>query len=460
MKIDAPPFRPTSKSPRLKTWLITIVMAALGLFTVTLVTAAAPQSGGMGVSTTGWVTTLFVEPISYQTSGNYYDQNNQLSSVSYTFHHGVDISGGCTAGSYPVYAAAAGTVAFAQYIGDGYGTQVAIDHGYNLGGNGRYTYTFYSHMGNRTTGARYILVSPGQHVEAGDIVGYQGNDGSAFGSCQPNPGTHLDWEVRVSSSAVAYGTQMRYSTTAASQDFYTFKQLTYDDLNPLSQVSAGPFNGGGATNTPTATPTNTPVPPQPTWTPGPCGMQFSDVSDTFWAYPYISYVYCHGIIGGYEDGTFRPANALTRGQFAKMVVIGHGWNLYNPYYPSFSDVPTTDTFYQYIETAHLRDVVSGYTDGTYKPGNSVTRAQATKMLVIAHGWALLNPTTPSFPDVPRSHWSYQYVETGYSRGIVGPKPNGTFGPDEEIVRAELCKLLALTLQQGLRPGDPGQPAYR
>jgi|GEM_PF-3018675 len=457
MKMVAKPASASKRPGAPRTWLFTVIMSALGLFTVTLVTAAAPTGGGMGVATSGWVTTLFVEPITYQTSGTYYDQDNALSSVSYTFHHGVDISGGCTAGSYPVYAAADGTVAFAQYIGDGYGSQVAIDHGYNLGGNGRYTYTFYSHMGNRTTGARYILVSPGQYVEAGDVIGYQGNDGSTFGSCNPNPGTHLDWEVRVSDVPVTYSTVMRYSTTAASQNFYTFRQLTYDDPNPLGQVSAGPFSGGGATNTPTSTPTNTPV-PQPTWTPGPCGMQFSDVSDTFWAYPYISYLYCRGIIGGYDDGTFRPANPLTRGQFAKMVVLGHEWNLYNPVFPSFDDVPTTDTFYQYIETAHLRGVVSGYTDGTFQPGNSVTRGQATKMLVIAHGWALLDPATPSFWDVPRSHWSYRYVETAYDRDIVGPKENGSFGPDEVIVRAELCKMLALTLQQGLRPGDPGQPA--
>jgi len=443
----------------LKAGLFTALMAALGIFTATLVTASAPTSGGLGIATSGWITTLFVEPITYQTSGNYYNQTNQLSSVGYTFHHGVDISGGCTVGIYPVYAAASGTVAFAQYISDGYGSQVAIDHGFNVGGNGRYTYTFYSHMGNRNTGARYIMVSPGQHVEAGDIVGYQGNDGSTYGSCQPDPGTHLDWEIRVSNSPLAYNTTMRYSATAASQDFYTFQQLTYDDPAPVDRVTAGPF-GGAATSTPTSTPTNTPAPPQPTWTPGPCGMRFTDVSDTFWAYPYISYLYCRGIIGGYPDGTFRPANPLTRGQFSKMVVLGHDWTLYNPYFPSFTDVPSSDTFYQYIETAHLRDVVGGYQDGTFRPGNSVTRGQATKMLVIAHGWALIDPATPSFPDVPRGHWSYKYVETAFSRGVVSARNDGLFGPDEVIVRAELCKMLALTMQAGLRPEDPGPPQPR
>src|SRR3982751_809481 len=91
-------------------WLVSTAMVAIGIFTVTLVTAAAPTGGGLGIATSGWITTLFVEPITYQTSGNYYDQNNQLSSVDYTFHHGVDISGGCVSGSYPVYAATSGTV--------------------------------------------------------------------------------------------------------------------------------------------------------------------------------------------------------------------------------------------------------------------------------------------------------------------------------------------------------------
>src|SRR5688500_1174480 len=88
----------------------------------------------------------------------------------------------------------------------------------------------------------------------------------------------------------------------------------------------------------------------------------------------------------------------------------------------------------------------------------MTRAQATKMVVLSRGWALLDPPTPSMTDVPRSHWGYRYIETAYSRGIVSRRGNGTFGPEEEITRAELSKILALGLQQGLRPGDPGPKA--
>src|SRR6476659_4637448 len=103
------------------------LLMALLVLTVTgsasLTQASAPTSGGMGVATTGNITTYFLEPITYENADYYYDLNNQLQYSSYIFHHGVDISGGCTAGQYPIYAASDGIVALAQYINDGYGTQ-------------------------------------------------------------------------------------------------------------------------------------------------------------------------------------------------------------------------------------------------------------------------------------------------------------------------------------------------
>lgn len=400
---------------------------------------AAPAYGGLSVSTSGLVTGLFLAPISYQSSGYYYDSNNNLQYASYGFHHGIDVSGGCVAGQYPVYASADGTVALAQYIGDGYGSQVVIDHGYNVGGNGKYTYTFYSHMGSRSTGLISIVVSPGQIVRAGQLLGYQGNDGSSYGSCAPNPGTHLDWEVRLSSTRLTYNTYMRYSGTAASPNFYHSMQLTYGDSSPMSRLTAGSVGGGAVPTTP---PLGTP-------TPGPCGMRFSDLPDTHWAYTHVAYLYCKGIVTGYPDGTFRPDEYNNRGQFTKMIVLGHGWNLYNPYFPTFTDVAPDNTFYQPIETSVLRGVINGYSDHTFKPGNPVTRAQAAKMLVIAHGWSPLLRSTPTFRDVPSSHWAFGYIERSAERGILSGYGDGTFRPDPVVTRAQLAKMLSLTMQQTL-----------
>lgn len=415
----------------------------------------------MSMPSGGYLTTLYAEPISYENSGYYYDQNNQLQSSNSTFHHGIDVSGGCVSGVYPVYAATAGTVAVAQYINDGYGTQVVVDNGYNVGGNGKYTYTFYSHMGSRTTGARYLMVSPGQYVQAGGLVGYQGNDGSAFGSCGPDGGTHVDWEIRLSSSPLAYGTGMRYNGTAASPNFYTFQQVSYSDAYPLSSVTSGPFSINPQLTAPpqatsTSPPASTPrptatallptqTPPPPTQTPGPCGMSFTDVQDTYWGYPYITYLYCRNAISGFSDGTFRPTAGTSRGQFTKMLVLGFGWNLYNPYFASFSDVPIGSPFYQYVETAHLRDIISGYSDGAFRPNSLISRAQTAKMIVLAKGWSPSPPGNSRFSDVPATHWAYGYIDAAYNRGIINGYPDGTFHPDVEVNRAQLSKMLSLAV---------------
>ena len=129
-------------------------------------------------------------------------------------------------------------------------------------------------------------------------------------------------------------------------------------------------------------------------------MNFSDVTQGDWFYEYVNCLYCRGAISGYADGTFRPNSNTTRGQMAKIIVLAYAIDIYIPNTPTFTDVPADHPFYQYIETAVHNGIVSGYADGTFRPGNNVTRGQLSKIVVIAAGWTLLNPPTPSFSDVP------------------------------------------------------------
>ena len=108
---------------------------------------------------------------------------------------------------------------------------------------------------------------------------------------------------------------------------------------------------------------------------------FTDVppSSTFWLF--IERVSLHGAISGYSDGTFRPANNLTRGQIAKIDAITAGYaDPIPPAQQTFTDVPPGSTFWVYIERVALHGVVSGYSDGTYRPANNVTRGQAAKVV--------------------------------------------------------------------------------
>jgi hypothetical protein len=158
--------------------------------------------------------------------------------------------------------------------------------------------------------------------------------------------------------------------------------------------------------------------------------RYLDVPFDSWAYPFVDYLAERDIIGGYADGTFRPGNPATRGQFAKMAALGAGWTLLDPASPTFADVAPGSTFYSYIETAYGRGVIQGYACGGpnepcdgqnrpyFRPGANITRGQISKIIVLAEGWALLNPPTPTFADIAPGSTFYQYVETAAARGII------------------------------------------
>jgi hypothetical protein len=97
-------------------------------------------------------------------------------------------------------------------------------------------------------------------------------------------------------------------------------------------------------------------------TPTVCVLPFTDVppSDPFYAY--INCLYCRGVISGYSDGTFRPGNEITRGQIAKMVAIAAGIND-DPGPQIYEDVPVSSTFYVWINRLSGRGYMGGYACG-------------------------------------------------------------------------------------------------
>ncbi len=94
--------------------------------------------------------------------------------------------------------------------------------------------------------------------------------------------------------------------------------------------------------------------------------RFSDVGATDYFWNPVSYLGCHGVISGYSDGTFRPYNLATRGQMVKIVVNGFAVPAYVPAAGehTFADVLPTNTFFAVIEAAAHANVVGGYTCGT------------------------------------------------------------------------------------------------
>ncbi len=173
----------------------------------------------------------------------------------------------------------------------------------------------------------------------------------------------------------------------------------------------------------------------------PCPVSFSDARSSDWYFVPVRWLVCNNIASGYEDNTFRPNNNITRAQVAKIVVLVNGWPLISPQVPRFSDVLNGSAFYGYVETAVAHEIILGYPDDTFRPDNYSTRGELSRIVVLARGWPLIRPDTPTFKDVPASSPFYPYIETALNHGIVSGYSNGTFHPDNTATRAQLAKVI-------------------
>ncbi|HMA34950.1 MAG TPA: S-layer homology domain-containing protein [Chloroflexia bacterium] len=190
--------------------------------------------------------------------------------------------------------------------------------------------------------------------------------------------------------------------------------------------------------------------PEPTLTPWPCVPDIRDLSQDNWAWPYVSYLYCQGVVSGYLDRTFHPGDKTSRVQFLAMLGRAQNWALVTPATPTFNDVPPTFWGYGYIETAAHYGIADGYADGGFHPVAPVTRAQVAKFIVRATNWSA-TPTPvvlPHFRDVAPSDWAYPYVMQAATHGLISGYADGTFQPNSDATRAQMAKILYNLLQVG------------
>ena len=178
-----------------------------------------------------------------------------------------------------------------------------------------------------------------------------------------------------------------------------------------------------------------------------CTVSFRDVSPTDYFSDAVHYLYCLGAVAGYSDGTFRPGNETTRAQFTKMLVFAENWPVQRSSGYYFTDLSSQDPFYPYVQTALLHGVISGYADHTFRPSSPITRAQLSKVIVLAQGWPIDTTAGPHFSDVPPTHALYAFIETVRNHGIVSGYEDGTFRPGNSATRGQISKILFNAMMQ-------------
>jgi hypothetical protein len=163
--------------------------------------------------------------------------------------------------------------------------------------------------------------------------------------------------------------------------------------------------------------------------------------------PHIRTLTCAEIVSGYEDGTFRPQNPVTRGEMAKF--IRQAFQIpTDTSCGNFPDVGPAHTFYNDVTTLRCNNVISGFTDGLFKPDEQVTRGQTTKFIMEGlrarendTQYLRYTGTDSPFDDVPPSYVFYEQVMAAYVHGIVSGFTVNTYEPEQYTLREQMAKMI-------------------
>ena len=173
--------------------------------------------------------------------------------------------------------------------------------------------------------------------------------------------------------------------------------------------------------------------------------RFSDVSDSYTATA-VETLRLMGVLDGYSDGTFRPGAVLTRAQFCKMAVFAMDGSSELGRYSTvtiFPDVKPSHWASSYINMAAKKGVISGFADGKFKPEQTVTAGQAVTILMRGLGYKDENMG---------GVWPQSYMAEAGTCGLL--KSTGITSAYSALTRAQAAKLF-LNLFEAKKAGGDG-----
>ncbi len=170
---------------------------------------------------------------------------------------------------------------------------------------------------------------------------------------------------------------------------------------------------------------------------------FKDVKqDSFYEQP-VNYLVGKKVVSGYGDNTFRPNQTITRAEVASM--LSNMLQLHTSNLPSspFRDVMDDKWYAKPIVALVSEGIVTGYEDRTFRPNQTISRAEMAKMLVESYKdlHTIKNKPKIAFGDVPRNQWYSKYVETLVESGVTTGTSPTTFSPNDRLTRAQAATFI-------------------
>ena len=149
---------------------------------------------------------------------------------------------------------------------------------------------------------------------------------------------------------------------------------------------------------------------------------------------------------GYTDGTIRPNNDISRAEVATIffrLLTDEARTQYDKTTSSFSDIKDGAWCCRAVSTLTNMGIIKGYTDGSFQPNKSITRAE---LATIIARFAKLDVNTKTFSDI-NGHWAQKNIELAAGNGWINGYEDGTFRPNNNITRAETFAMINRVLDR-------------
>lgn len=167
---------------------------------------------------------------------------------------------------------------------------------------------------------------------------------------------------------------------------------------------------------------------------------YSDVTATQWFSPHIGYLANKKQIAGYLDGSYKPYQVITRAEAATLLgrALQYDGTQTNTI---FKDVSIDSFASGYIQQAVEANIITGYDDGTFKPDKTVSRAEMAILISKAFKLTTASSTKNTFSDVSSTMAAYAYILPIIEARVTQGYSDGTFRPYENMTRSEFSAFL-------------------
>jgi hypothetical protein len=166
-----------------------------------------------------------------------------------------------------------------------------------------------------------------------------------------------------------------------------------------------------------------------------------------WARDYIEKLTARGVLQGYADGTFKPDQSISRAEFTLMLARALELPLDENASGNFQDWDTTPAWAKGgISAAVKAGIIKGYDDGTFRAGQLINRAEMAVMIINAMEQKPPASNTEFTDNAAIPDWARTAVAQGVQAGLITGKGNNLFQPADQATRAESACMLARLLK--------------